>query len=305
LKQSQIETYSSIVIPTPEEFRFTENWSFLSRSSNECMFHIQEGCVRKALTYEQETSVVEVSEGQDQGIVIHFLGEASPSERMRCYAEEYVRDWFDLDTNLAPFYQLAGTDALLHKVVPRFYGLRVVGIPDLFEAVCWGIIGQQINLTYAYTLKRRFVEAFGKPIAYGDEHYWLFPTPETIASLTVQDLSSMRMTTRKSEYLIHVAALIAEGNLTKHSLLQAGSCRQAEQQLTAIRGIGPWTANYVLMRCLRFKDAFPIDDVGLHNAIKLLLELDSKPPKADINRLAANWHEWEAYATFYLWRTIY
>lgn len=64
-------------------------------------------------------------------------------------------------TDLLPFYDLAKTDLLLQSAVKEFNGLRNVGIPNLFEAICWGIIGQQINLTYAYTLKRRFVENFG------------------------------------------------------------------------------------------------------------------------------------------------
>ena len=79
-------------------------------------------------------------------------------------------------------------DPLLQQAVSKFYGLRNIGIPDLFEALCWGILGQQINLTYAYTLKRRFVETFGSSIEWEDQSYWIFPKPEDIAKLTVEDL---------------------------------------------------------------------------------------------------------------------
>jgi DNA-3-methyladenine glycosylase II len=75
--------------------------------------------------------------------------------------------------------------------------------------------------------------------------------------------------------------------------------------LVNIRGIGPWTANYVLMRCLRFPSAFPIDDVGLQNAIKHPLGRDKKPTKDEIMKFAGNWTNWESYATFYLWRFLY
>ena len=78
---------------------------------------------------------------------------------------------------------------------------------------------------------------------------------------------------------------------------------KAEKLLVRIRGIGPWTANYVLMRCLRFPTAFPIDDVGLHNVIKLLTGSETKPTK--IKEYATTWTNWESYATFYLWRTLY
>ena len=132
--------------------------------------------------------------------------------------------------------------------------------------------GQQINLTYAYTLKRRLVENFGDYVDWNGRKHWIFPSPEVIANLDVEDLATLKMTTRKCEYLIDVAQLItAEGKLSKESLLQIQDVKQAEKQLTSIRGIGPWKArHYVLMRCLRFPSAFPIDDVGLHNAIKFI-----------------------------------
>jgi DNA-3-methyladenine glycosylase II len=217
----------------------------------------------------------------------------------------YVREWFDLDNDLTPFYAMSQGDSLLNGVVTRLYGLRNMGIPDLFEALCWGIIGQQINLAFAYTLKRRFVESFGKKVSSGEITCWLFPTPEDIAALSVSDIATLKMTTKKSEYLIGVARLLVDGVISKEMLLKAESFKAAEKMLVSIRGIGPWTANYVLMRCLRYPAAFPIDDVGLHNAIKSVLEMEQKPTVAQIRELSAGWANWEAYATFYLWRVLY
>lgn len=121
----------------------------------------------------------------------------------------------------------------------------------------------------------------------------------------VEELDSLRMTARKSEYLIDTAAAVASGELSKERLLAAGGLKEAERLLVGRRGIGPWTAHYVIMRCLRYPDAFPIDDVGLHNAIKLQMGLDRKPTKSELLELSADWAGWEAYATFYLWRLLY
>jgi DNA-3-methyladenine glycosylase II len=87
--------------------------------------------------------------------------------------------------------------------------------------------------------------------------------------------------------------------------LESRNFKEVEKSLIKIRGIGPWTANYVLMRCLRFPTAFPIDDVGLINAIKTLLNMDRKPTKDEILALSIPWANWESYATFYLWRVLY
>jgi DNA-3-methyladenine glycosylase II len=289
----------------PDEFSFEENLKYLSRSANECLFKIKNKRIYKALSVEQETLIIEVSEGNNF-ITVRFLVNSSPSKKsIREAVAHYVHEWFDLKRDLRPFYQLAESDELLRKAVNSFYGLRNMGIPDLFEALCWGILGQQINLTYAYTLKRRLVESFGRYVEYEGEFYWIFPTPEVIAKLTVSDLAGLRMTVKKCEFLIGIAQHLESGELTKEQLLKTGSVKAAEKMLVKIRGIGPWTANYVLMRCLRFPSAFPIDDVGLHNAIKLQLGMDKKPTKEELIKLSANWTGWESYATFYLWRFLY
>lgn len=295
-----------IKLIVPKEFNFDENLKYLSRASNECLFQIKGQKVYKALQIEDETPIIEVSTDHENVLTIRFLGHTKPSRKwVRASVARYVREWFDLDTDLVPFYELAENDALLKRAIASFYGLRLMGIPDLFEAICWGIIGQQINLTFAYTLKRRLVENFGRRVEYDGEDYWIFPTAHEIAALTVEDLVGLRMTVKKCEYLIDVAKLMDEGKLTKELLLAAGSHKNAEKMLVKIRGIGPWTANYVLMRCLRFPSAFPIDDVGLHNALKHVLGTESKPTKEEILQLSANWEGWESYATFYLWRFLY
>jgi DNA-3-methyladenine glycosylase II len=293
------------VIP-PQPFSFAANFGYLARSSNECMFQIQDGAIVRLIPVENDYVLAAVTEGVDGSVKIEFPASAAPPQQsVRRLAASYVWDWFDLAADLDPFYDMGGRDPLLKSVIQRFYGLRNIGIADLFEALSWGIMGQQINLAFAYTLKRRFVESFGQHVEWNGSKYWLFPVPEVVAELSITDLTPLQLTVKKAEYLIGVAKLMTEGALSKSKLLDHGDFHAAEQELTRIRGIGPWTANYVLMRCLRFPAAFPIDDVGLHNAIKHLLKLDAKPSVESIRELSSGWGEWKSYAAFYLWRTLY
>jgi len=299
------EVKNGIVITLPEQFNMNANLGYLSREQNECMYEIESDIITKVITIGEIRSLVQINVINNKQMIVQFLNESSPIERRKC--EEIVKfidEWFDLNNDLTPFYEMAKADPLLKVPARNFYGLRVIGIPDLFEALCWGVLGQQINLAFAYTLKRQFVEKFGDFIEWNGKKYWVFPSHERIAQLTPSDLADIKMTVKKSEYIIGIAKLMASGELSREKLMKM-DFKDAEKSLIKIRGIGPWTANYVLMRCLRFQTAFPIDDVGLINSIKLLQNMNRKPTKDEILELSIPWKNWESYATFYLWRVLY
>jgi DNA-3-methyladenine glycosylase II len=295
-----------IMIKLPAEFDLKANLGYLQRNKNECMYKIENDIITRVIATCEIQTLVQIYVIDNKQMIVHFLGDFSPIEQwQRDEVVKYIRDWFDLDNDLTPFYEMAKADPLLKIPAEEFYGLRVIGIPDLFEALCWGVLGQQINLGFAYTLKKQFVEKFGESIEWNGHKYWVFPSYERIALLTPIDLADIKMTLKKSEYIIGIAKLMASGELSKEKLVGMDNFHEVEKSLIKIRGIGPWTANYVLMRCLRFPTAFPVDDVGLINAIKALTAMDRKPTKEEILVLSIPWENWEAYATFYLWRVLY
>ncbi|AJY77577.1 DNA-3-methyladenine glycosylase [Paenibacillus beijingensis] len=307
-----VETYGepfhsddrSVTLTTPSEFSYTETLMYLSRSAAECLHYVEGRSVYKLLEMEREPVLIEISEQDSSSIRIRFADRA-PLSRAACgQAANYVREWFDLHTDLAPFYRMAKDDPLLGRLASDYVGLRIIGVPDLFEALIWAVLGQQVNLSFAYTLKKRFVQTFGRYTQWNGRQYWLFPKPSDIAALAVDELKKLQFTGKKAEYIIGIARLMETGALSKDGLMASGDFRAAERRLLEIRGIGPWTAHYVLMRCLRDPSAFPIGDAGLQNALKQLLQLPQKPPADEIRRLFVPWRSWEAYAVFYLWRSL-
>lgn len=292
-------------LPVPVDFRFEPNWNYLTSVPGECLYRLGNRRIYKALAIGQETVLMEIRADESKGLRIEFVYHSAPANQSaNDSAIHYIREWLDLDTDLTPFYEMARKDPLLADPVQRFVGLRSVGYPDLFEAMCWAILGQQINLAFAYTLKDRFVKTYGRSVEWQNMAHWIFPAPQTVAALSVQDLTALQISARKAEYVIGVAELIADGKLSKEMLLET-DMTTAERLLTSIRGVGHWTAHYVLMRCLRFPSAFPVGDAGLQNAIRHQLGLDRKPTQEEIRQLAKGWSGWEAYATFYLWRVLY
>jgi DNA-3-methyladenine glycosylase II len=300
-KWTDEETEISCALPT--EFSMQQVLFYLTRSIHECLHRVQDDKVYKLLLIENELLLIEVGVTDDHLLQIRFMN-GMPHLMQRIAIASYVWDWLDLETDLTHFYQLAEQDPLLHKLVKSYYGLRIIGIPDLFEALCWAIMGQQINLAFAYSLKKRFVESFGTSLEWKGITYWVFPTAQRIAALSVEDLTKLQLTGKKAEYILELAKLMVRGYLSKAQLLAMDNFKEAEKAMVRIRGIGPWTANYVMMRCLRDKAAFPLEDVGLHNALKLQLQLEQKPTLAEIKQHAVGWASWEAYATFYLWKSL-
>ena len=142
-----------MIISTPDEFSFELCLDFLKRSPRELLHYVNGQSVTKALRAGEEVAVFSIT-SVPQGLKLQFLTPEPGADVMRV-TEDYVREWFDLDTNLKPFYQIAAKDKLLKELIKPFYGYRIVGQPDLFESLIWAVLGQQINLGFAYTLMQK------------------------------------------------------------------------------------------------------------------------------------------------------
>ena len=294
---------ASVVLKPPREFDFLQCLKFLTRSPLEPCHAVEDNILYKLEKFEEKPVLITIRSPDPDAVWIDFLT-PRPKKSIRAKVAKYVWQWFDLATDLRPFYRMAAEDPVLQKVAHHLYGLRIMTIPDLFEAICWAIIGQQINLTFAYTLKKRFVESFGEKFSFENKQYYLFPTPQAIAHRNVADLRRLQFTGRKSEYIIALAQKMVAGDVTQKRLCDHDGFETARKELMQLHGVGQWTADYVSLRCLMDPAAFPVADIGLQNAVKRQLGLSQKPTAEDIARYSAGWQNWQAYATFYLWASL-
>ncbi len=285
----------------PTEFSLAQCLAYLSRSPLELLHQVDAGTVTKWIKTDSDKILFRISDGQGKLQVNILMGE--DNEKNTLALRKYIQEWFDLDKDLAPFYEMARKDALLFDLILRYYGYRIVGQPDLYESLIWAVLGQQINLSFAYTLKQRFVREFGKKMIFGEKEYYLFPDPEIVAHLRLEELLKLQLSGQKSRYTIGISEAFISGSLSREKL-SGLSLNEARDKLTKIKGIGNWTANYVLMKTFRYPNAFPAEDVGLHNAIRIQLQMQNKPTLDEVRKLFLRYKGWEAYATLYLWRTL-
>ena len=174
-------------------------------------------------------------------------------------------------------------------------GLRLPNLPTGFDGLSWGIIGQQINVKFAGSLRRDLIEMAGEKIGAMRTH----PTPERVAGLSVAKLNARRFSRSKARYLIDAAAAVAKGELAIENLTQ-GSAVAAEKALTAQRGIGIWTARYVMMR-VGFADAAPVGDSAMAAGLQKLHKLPQRPDHDEVARLMAAFAPHRSLATMHLW----
>lgn len=287
-------------ISTPKEFNFDQLLRFLSRNEKECLHTLRDREIFKVISNENKLILFSITFDSCLQISIHS---EDKSQKNVDLVKKYTSDWFDLESDLRLFYEIAQNDSVLASICEKFYGLRMIGMPDLFESLIWSIIGQQINLNFAYSLKERLVHNFGQKIIHNEISFYALPTPERLAILNIEDFQPLQFSRSKAQYILNVSREFAKGNLSQEALKKL-SFEEVKERLIKIKGIGNWTANYSMMKSMKNYDAFPVEDVGLHNAVKTQYGLTAKPSISELNQMAEKWKGWRGYATFYFWHSL-
>lgn len=200
-----------------------------------------------------------------------------------------VRRWLDLDREVDAIDAHLARSATLAPLVAARPGLRVLGSVDGFETAAMTVIGQQVSLGAARTFGGRLVAALGGHAPAG---FRSFPTAEAVAEADIDMLrSTVGLTGARTATLSALAHAVAAGDLL---LGMDDDPHAARAALLAVRGIGPWTADYVALRLFGDRDAYPADDLVLKKA----LGVRSGSAAA---RLSTDWAPWRAYAVTHLW----
>ncbi len=207
------------------------------------------------------------------------------------------------ELDLRPFYRIAQKSERFKKIAKKFRGLKPILTPTVFEAAAWAIMGQQVNLQFASTLKKRVVRNFGKILNIKGDEYSLFPAPEDFAHAKVGDLQMLQFSQRKAEYLLGLSAWVARDHYALESLGEF-DYDTALERLLSIRGIGIWSANYILMRGAGHLDCLPLGDSGLNRAVKNLYKLKENPDYSRIEKIAKEFMPFRSLFTLYSWYTL-
>lgn len=206
---------------------------------------------------------------------------------------------FGSDESLKDFYRKAEKDPILSKVAKQLYGLLPIRTATVFEMVITAITEQQISLTVAVKIRKRLIEKFGQAIEVDGKKYYAFPTPEKLASLKPKNLLKIGLSRQKTSYIIGFSKQVASGKFDVEGLKKK-SDKEVIEKLTKIKGLGIWTAEYVLARGLGRTDVFPADDLGVRTAIGRIYGTGKIVSAQKARKILAKWKPYRRYATFYL-----
>jgi AraC family transcriptional regulator of adaptative response / DNA-3-methyladenine glycosylase II len=210
-----------------------------------------------------------------------------------------VRKMFDLDADMSLIHQHLSSHPVLNTVIGQYPGLRLPGCWNIFEFSIRAILGQQISVKAATTLAQRIAEKYGSDLDQAQSPYAEmtkhFPTPEQLKQVDYSDigLTQSRLATLQRWVDFYL--------VTPNVFEKSENIETLEKTLTQLKGIGPWTVNYIAMRGLSDPDAFPSADLGI---IKALTVNGERPNNKVILATAQQWRPWRAYAAIYLWQSL-
>jgi DNA-3-methyladenine glycosylase II len=285
-----------ISIPLPPGYRSTDVLAFHGRDQEQLAEQVAPGRLRKGILIDGATLLLDVELRADAALC-RVDGTIAP--RAQAQVDDALANILALRIDPAPFLAAVRGDPLLGPVAQRQQGLRIVQSATIFEALTWAIIGQQINLSFAIALRRTFIAQAGRA---HDSGLWCYPEAADVARLSMEALTSRKFSRAKAETLLRVARLVDSGEL---DLTRSADPAAASAALLAVKGIGPWTVNYTLLRGYGYADCSLHGDVAIRAALQLLLGEDVKPDMARTEALLARYAPHRTMAAAHLWASLH
>lgn len=190
---------------------------------------------------------------------------------------------------------LSASDPVLAGVISSAPLPDFVPHTDYYKALVNSIIGQQLSVKAAATIKQRFVDLFDGT----------FPTPEQIVAHDTEEFRSVGLSRAKAGYVQDLARHILDGTVRFDTLDQLSNT-EIITELTAVKGIGDWTVHMFLLFCMGRLDVLPTGDLGVRSGIKKLYNLETLPNSDKVREVALknHWHPYESVASWYIWHSL-
>ncbi|MBX3170188.1 MAG: DNA-3-methyladenine glycosylase 2 family protein [Candidatus Eremiobacteraeota bacterium] len=257
----------------PPGYRAQEVWNFHARDTQQLCESVTPGRLFKRLVWRDKPVEVRI--------------QLQPGTAEASGPPEVARRLLGLTLDPTAFEQAFAKDPYLGPLIQKRSGLRLAQMATPFEAITWAVMGQQVNLTFALQLRRTFIEL--ADVRHDGRFY--YPDAAAAAVIREQDLTGRKFSGAKARTLVRLAQLVKSGEL---NLDQFDS-----QQLLQVKGIGPWTVQYALLRGYGYGDCSLHGDAVVKKALQQLFDvrLDAK----GVEQLLARYQPHRSLAALHCW----
>lgn len=290
---------NSWVLSLPDGFRCEDVFGLFGRDADGCTELVEGRSLTKALQLGRSAWRVVLDFGT-QNLRIRVEGRRAPSATVLRRVHARVVRMLNLASDSGAFERKAARVAGFRRLLKRHPKLRIPQTMEPYEALVWVIVGQQVNLTFASVCRSRLIELCGKDAGGG---FRAHPRPEAVARLDYEDLTRLQYSRRKAEYVIDISRMIADGALELEAL-EFEPTSTILETLLAVRGLGPWSINYLLLRAFGREDSVPVGDAGLVAALQRFFELDQRPGPEETLQLMEPFRPYRSLATYHLWKSL-
>lgn len=275
-------------------------WALRRRAHN-TIDRFDAGTYRRALLIGNEAVGVSVTQRGSAGaprLLVALTGTAV-DERTEASTLVTLDHLLGLTVDLTPFDAMAAADPRLDRLARRMRGLRPPRFPSVFEALVNAVACQQLSLAVGIHLLNRLTAAYGRPVAGSVDGLHAFPSAEDLSTVSPGELRRLGFSRTKARTVVDVARATIDGTLDGEVL---GTLDDAEavERLTSLRGIGRWSAEYVLLRGLGRLQVFPGDDVGARNKLERFLDIEGRLDYDGVEQLVAGWYPFAGLVYFHL-----
>ncbi|HEX8222018.1 MAG TPA: DNA-3-methyladenine glycosylase 2 family protein [Chloroflexia bacterium] len=211
-------------------------------------------------------------------------------------ALDRVALYLSLHDDLGPFYSLGRQDPLFAPVVERLYGYHQVKFLSPFEAGCWAVLTQRNAMSEARKMRTVLAKRYGSSIEVEGATHWAFPEPAQLAIADPSDLGAIADNERKGEYMQALARAFEQ---VSDEFLLSAPYTEVESWLRGIKGVGEWSAAFILLRGLGRPDRVPMEKNTLR-AISRVYGGGKALSEGEANEIAERYGAWQGYWAHYL-----
>ena len=294
---------NAVTIKAPKLYNFFETCKFACSSKSEySLDKFGNGIYSRILRIDNKICLAKAALDAHNDVIITVTGEHLDDSNFK-ESLQVISRIIGIDQNPQEFYKMAALDPLLEPLLCRYQGLHIPQSETIFEALILSILGQQISTHVASMLRKELIVNYGEHLKIEGFVQYAFPTPETLSRATVAELKTHKLSGRKAEYIRQIAMMESEGTIDLESF-RSFSADEATKKLTDLKGVGNWTANWLLVRALSHQDGFPSGDLALQKYMGNLILKRSIMSEKDILNYSEKWSPHRSWVTTYMFADL-